>query len=411
MTILPIPLRLVSNCVSRSLALVIASLSLGSAFGNVSSLVLLPHGQWPGFVGGPAYAIQTMGQYAYVAAGAGGLVVFDISNPGQPVRLGGYDTSGWAFGVHVAGSIAYAADDDAGLQVIDVSNPANPKWVGSYDTSGNAEGVQVVGGYAYVADGAAGLQIIDVSNPIGPRRVGGFDTSGFAWGVHVVGNRAYVADGPSGLQVIDISNPATPKRLGGFDTSGNAWSVQVTGNFACVADDSAGLQMSGYASAIRVVGSYAYVADGSAGLQVIDVSNPASPQRTGGFNTSGSASAVDLAGIHSPTRHLDDQFFSEAKHRSGPDTRVGARTGGHGKRSNLCVGSSGGDCRSPMDGGWEGHRGWHGGGSGEPSRCQPRPVFPDSCAVSSHGLESLRDFSRWRGIVSSRAKGPCFVCR
>ena len=80
----------------------------------------------------------------------------------------------------VSGNYAYVADGDAGLQVIDVSNPANPQRVGGYDTSGDAQGVAVSGNYAYVADGGAGLQVIDVSNPANPQRVGGYDTSGSA---------------------------------------------------------------------------------------------------------------------------------------------------------------------------------------------------------------------------------------
>ena len=35
------------------------------------------------------------GNYAYVADGAG-LQVIDVSNPANPVRVGGYDTSGYA---------------------------------------------------------------------------------------------------------------------------------------------------------------------------------------------------------------------------------------------------------------------------------------------------------------------------
>ena len=82
---------------------------------------------------------------AYVADGDAGLQVIDVSNPANPVRVGGYDTSGYAYGVAVSGNIAYVADDDAGLQVIDVSNPASPVRVGGYDTSGNGEGVAVSG--------------------------------------------------------------------------------------------------------------------------------------------------------------------------------------------------------------------------------------------------------------------------
>ena len=36
--------------------------------------------------------------------------------------------------------------------MIDVSNPANPQRVGGYDTSGYAHGVAVSGNYAYVAE-------------------------------------------------------------------------------------------------------------------------------------------------------------------------------------------------------------------------------------------------------------------
>ena len=53
-------------------------------------------------------------------------------------------------------------------------------------------------------------------------------------------------------------------------------------------------QTSGSASGVQVVGKFAYVADGSAGLQIIDVSNPANPVRLGGFDTSGSAVSVQV---------------------------------------------------------------------------------------------------------------------
>src|SRR5687767_7737414 len=65
------------------------------------------------------------------------IALFSILLPGRlvaldldPVRVGGYDTSGQALGVAVSGNFAYVADWDAGLQVIDVSNPANPQRVG-----------------------------------------------------------------------------------------------------------------------------------------------------------------------------------------------------------------------------------------------------------------------------------------
>ncbi len=57
----------------------------------------------------------------------------------DPVLIGqwpGWPREGYACGVAVSGNYAYVADENAGLQVIDVSNPANPQRVGGYDTSG-----------------------------------------------------------------------------------------------------------------------------------------------------------------------------------------------------------------------------------------------------------------------------------
>ena len=55
--------------------------------------------------------------------------------------------------------VAYVADDDAGLQIIDVSNPASPVRLGGYDTSGYAWGVAVAGNRIYVADYEKGLKV------------------------------------------------------------------------------------------------------------------------------------------------------------------------------------------------------------------------------------------------------------
>ena len=62
--------------------------------------------------------------------------------------------------VEVAGNRAYLAAGAAGLVIIDVSNPTNCVRVGGYDTSGLAQGVAMVAGRIYVADGPAGLLVL-----------------------------------------------------------------------------------------------------------------------------------------------------------------------------------------------------------------------------------------------------------
>jgi hypothetical protein len=106
--------------------------------------------------------------------------------------------------VQVVGNLAYVADGAAGLQILDVSKPAAPVRLGGYDTPGVARGVQVVGNLAYVAN-SAGLQFLDVSKPSAPVRLGGCDTPD-VFGVQVVGNLAYVAYG-DGLLVLSLVDP------------------------------------------------------------------------------------------------------------------------------------------------------------------------------------------------------------
>jgi len=253
------------------------------------------------------------GNRAYVAHDGGGLSVFDVSKPSTPVRVGGFNSSGYAISVRVVEHLAYVADSVAGLQILDVSNPAAPIRLGGFDTTGEAFGVEVAGDIAYVADYNAGLQILDVSNPASPARLGGFDTSGEARGAQVVGNIAYVADGSAGLQILDVRNPGRPERLGSFDSSASASAVKVVGNLAYLASTYAGLQIldvsnpanpvlvggyggTGYAEKVEVMGNLAYVGDSWIGLQILDVSNPTSPILVGLYDTDSFAYDLHVSG-------------------------------------------------------------------------------------------------------------------
>ncbi|MBI4325006.1 MAG: hypothetical protein HY674_07045 [Chloroflexi bacterium] len=252
-------------------------------------------GAWPGHARGPARDVAVQGQYAYVAAGEGGLIIVDVSDPTHLIAVGGFDRgdSDYHFfkGIAVSGDYAYAADGALGLQVIDVSNPANPRRVSSYDTSGDAWHVALLGNYAYVADQQGGLQVIDISDPLNPERVGGADIFQ-ASGVVVSGTYAYVVkdaqwdsttwqyiDGWS-LEIVDVSDPARPVLVRSYETAGVVVDVAVSGNHAYAAETT------------QWTGSN-YV--GRAGLEVIDVSDPANPRRVGGLDDL-NATAVSVSG-------------------------------------------------------------------------------------------------------------------
>lgn len=210
----------------------------------------------------PGYAnnVDVNGHFAYVAAGAAGLVVVDASNPASPVIVGSIDTPGNANDVRVVGNLAYVADGSAGLQIIDVSAPASPHIRGTVDTPGDASDVIVAGPIAYVADGTAGLQIVDVSDPSAPVLVRSLKTPGTARGVDVAGSIAVVvSDVPvTGLQVIDITNPAAATIVGQIPLDGQPTDVSLGKG-------------------------YAYVAAYTGGVKIVDIRQPATPVVVGGL--------------------------------------------------------------------------------------------------------------------------------
>src|SRR5439155_26330571 len=125
--------------------------------------------------------------------------------------------------------------------------------------------------YAFLADGDAGLEVLDISNPSRPHLVARHETATFAQDVIVVGNHAFVALG-SMVRPLDISNPISPAILKDFSATA--------------------------ANSLALGGNYLYVADATEGLTVLDVSDPANPQRVANLPLDSTATRVAVAGAY-----------------------------------------------------------------------------------------------------------------
>ncbi len=271
---------------------------------------------------GSARAVAAAGSYVYVADREAGLRVIDVANPATPVEVGFYDTPGWALDVAAAGSLVYVADREAGLRVIDVSNPAEPATRGVLDLPDDALAVAVVGNIAYVADAWSGLRLIDVSNPDTPVEVGVFPTEEAARGVAVVGTTAYLTDDVGALRVIDVANPAAPKEIGTSDLPNYPFGVAAAGSRVLVADYYLGVRLfdvtdpakpaqtsmfatTGYGWGMAVADQKGYFAAGVAGLRILDLSDPARPVEIGGYATPAKAWNVAVAGKYAYVAEWD----------------------------------------------------------------------------------------------------------
>ncbi len=296
-----------------------------TAFGNPSLATSVPIGS-----GGTSYKSYVSGDYLYEADDAGGLRIFDISNPKNPVQVGTYTDTGSSavLDVVVAGKYAYIADAGSsvdGVGILDVSNPALPTLIGTYTIAGSGlvYSLALSGKYLYATDyNNHALRIIDVSNPQNPTLAGSYSggSGSFPYAVAVAGRYAYIGDysSPAAVYAVDISNPQNPTKVGTSYTSNVSapTGLYVSGRYLYVADTGGEgmyiLNISNPASLalvgaynpssnksyndVEVAGNYAYIADNADNLIVVDTSNPASPVLIGTYALGGTGNNVTLAG-------------------------------------------------------------------------------------------------------------------
>ena len=81
--------------------------------------------------------------------------MFDVSDPGAPVKTADFDTPGNAVGTSLRDNLAFVADGVAGLQVVDLTDPSDPRVVGSYATPRPARFVSAGDSFVYVVVGDA----------------------------------------------------------------------------------------------------------------------------------------------------------------------------------------------------------------------------------------------------------------
>ncbi|MBV9786875.1 MAG: hypothetical protein JOZ51_01785 [Chloroflexi bacterium] len=236
-----------------------------------------------GRLGGMEHA----GDQLYTGDFDGRLQIFDVSDPGLPVRLDIYTPTGFTIqnfklqgdkiyvstaaypnpydlyildvsdlehitvlgsypiGLYpvrqllVADNLVYLNSNDYSwdnaIQIVDVSNPAIPASRGRIRSPYTAEGVQVVGTNAYIPARQDGLVIFDVSDPTKPRLRSIFgpadDFTPAVYDVQVVDNLAYLAAGTV-FKIVDVSNPDNPTLRA--ELTRQAFQLHIAGNRAYI---------------------------------------------------------------------------------------------------------------------------------------------------------------------------------
>jgi hypothetical protein len=250
--------------------------------------------------GGTARNIALSGNYAYLASGTNGLLIYDISNPALPVNVGhakGSNDAGiYYFAVAVSGNYAFVTStDEPGLNIYDVSNPAAPTNVGS-PNSNIFGGLALLGTNLYFG-GDDRVPVMDISNPLDLIGITSYTPLENINPVSlaVTSNYLVMSGGYEWVNIGAFSN-GIYTNLAATNVGGTASGVAIAGQYVFVANANSNsaplatfyISTSGKVTkagqitypgnpttgnSVAVSGSYAYLGC-SAGLRAINISNP-----------------------------------------------------------------------------------------------------------------------------------------
>ena len=161
--------------------------------------------------------------------------IYDISNPADPVFVGGYNQFGGNYIGHVHDvyaddNIAYLNCGNDGFYVVDFTDASNPVTLGSmtqYPMSGyNHSGWMAADGiHYYMADENHGmdLKVVDISDPTDLEVSTLFNADGGSSSIThnqiVACDYLYTSYYYDGLQIFDVSDPLNPVRVKYYHTS------------------------------------------------------------------------------------------------------------------------------------------------------------------------------------------------
>lgn len=259
--------------------------------------------------------LEQAGDLLYLALGglsggeqSAGLAILDVSDPSAPELLGQWDdgatyTHGAAI-VKVHGDHAYLGAMEDGIIVLDISDPGqitfvsgyvpDPDWPGIANYPPNARGMAIRGNVLFLAYDAGALRAIDISDPGALTEIGRHLnpdhpalTNPAYNNIALVGDRAYCTIDYCGLEVVDISDPAQMVRTA-WENPWNCFGLSWFGS-------------DGHTNELITAAgdSLLFVSGADSELLVYDITEPDTPVLKGGHifpNDTASTWGVDVFG-------------------------------------------------------------------------------------------------------------------
>ena len=277
----------------------------------------------------PVVDVEIVGTTAYLAAGAEGLLIVDVSDPTllgdtvNPPLLGSLDFSGDVVDVAISGTLLFLAVSEDGMVVVDVNDPSDPSLRGSFVLPGSVNAVAADGSSIYAFEARMEgeppvtvhrLHSLFITDPDSVFSQGSLtiDFAVDAARIEVFGNTLYLAAGdlhridvgvfpPTSLEVYDSDDSST--LAVGYPTAfladTSALEVVTVGPNAPMPQCDLSPLGVGDPKDLAMAGALAYVAGSNGGMAIVDTQG-----------CSGSEMADEVGSL--PARALDTHSESIA---------------------------------------------------------------------------------------------------
>ncbi len=271
---------------------------------------------------------------SFSCADAGGTAVLAARYSGLHVFDGSFDTvanitnGGFAMKLHLDGTEVYVADLSGGVRIYDLTDPENPVFVTEVATDPNCQDLAVQAGILHAVNAnntGAGLTLTDVTDPASPLPLSEFNTTNQTMGIGLDGDLCMLANGFGGLRSVNVADPLAPALLGDLPFGANCNDVMPIDNVAFTVSFGGGMlsvditdatnmsiiqqQPWGFLNALDITDDLAWVADGQAGLRVVDISDPANLVSLATQAVGGQPRDVVRSRVGSPYAYLADDFY------------------------------------------------------------------------------------------------------
>lgn len=183
--------------------------------------------------------VTSAGGYLF-AATVYGFMIFDITDPTNPVELVHQPTDGICINISIYGDYAFICDSAGGFSVWDISDILNPRLTGSLNPPGLIRDICPYNDqYFFAMAEDYGIDIIDYSDPENLALENYIFTGGEPSFAVVQDNWLYISLGVAGLGVYDVTNPLDPEYQLNWNTFGgnaNGLTLMDNGEYLAVAD-------------------------------------------------------------------------------------------------------------------------------------------------------------------------------